>query len=400
MTTRTLNRLTAAKVATTRGPSMMADGGRLYLRVGDNGNRRWLFIYARAGRQHEVSIGPWPALSLADARKERDRLNAQLAKGEMPGLRKDQATFRSVAEEVIKRRSSSWRGGVSAWHWKISIEKHCAPLLDRPIAGIGLEDVLHVLAPLCDQRPAFAPITRSRIEDVFNFAAARGLIPADKPNPADHKRLKLLLPSPPKPTHRAALPYGAVPRLVGELRAIPHSDPRFVAARALETTILTALRVGEVCNAHWSEFDLEKKLFTIPENRMKTGREHQVPLSPRVVQILGEMEPLLGKNGVVFPAQRGTGPIDGDRLWKLIRQLRPGVTTHGCRSSFRDWCGDETNFAREVAEAALAHVVGGVEGSYRRGSALEKRRALMAAWSGFCGGEKQSGKVIALRSGA
>ena len=399
MTTRTLNRLTAAKVATAKGPSMLADGGRLYLRVGDNGNKRFLFIWARSGRQHEVSIGPFPALSLADARKERERLNAQLANGESPGRRKDQATFRSVAEQVIKRRSSSWRGKVSAFHWKISIEKHCVALLDRPIASIGLEDVLRVLAPLCEKSPAFASITRSRISDIFDFAAARGLIPADKPNPADHKRLKLLLPARPKPVHQAALPYADVPALCRALQSIPLSDPRFVTARALEATILMALRVGEVCNANWSEFDLEKKLFTIPENRMKAGVEHQVPLSPRVVQILQEMELLRGKNGVVFRAQRGLGPIAIDQPWKLVRQLRGPITVHGMRSSFRDWCGDETTYPREIAESALAHITGGVEGAYRRGSALEKRRQLMEQWSQFCGGEEQSGKVIPLRAG-
>ena len=341
-----------------------------------------------------MSIGPWPALSLADARKERDRLNAQPAKGESLGPRKDQATFRSVAAEVIKRRSSSWRGGVSASHWKISVEKHCAALLDRPIASIGLEDVLRVLAPLCDHCPAFAPITRSRIEDIFNFAAARGLIPTDKPNPADSRRLKLLLPARPKPTHRAALPYADVPTLVGELRAIPLSDPRFVVARALEMTILTALRAGEVCNARWSEFDFEKKLFTVPANRMKTGREHQVPLCPRAIDAVRELEVLRGNDGVVFPSRA----IVGDRLNLLLKTLRPNCTTHGFRSSFRDWAGDATHFSREVAEAALAHTIGGVEGAYRRLSALEKRRDLMEAWSRYCGGEDQQGaKVIALR---
>ena len=397
MTTRTLNRLTAAKVATARGPAMLADGGRLYLRVADNGNKRWIFIWARNGSQHEFSIGPFPALSLSEARGERDRLNARLAKGESPGRQKDQATFGSVAAQVIKRRSSSWRGKVSASHWAISIERHCAPLLDRPIASISTADVLRVMAPLCEKCPSFAPITQSRISEIFEYAAAHGLVDADKPNPADQKRLRLLLPARPKTTHQPALPYADVPALTCELRAIPQSDPRFIVARALEMTILTALRVGEVCNANWAEIDVEKKLFTIPAKRMKTGVEHQVPLSHRVLEILAEMEPLRGKSGVVF--RRGQEPVGIDKPLDLLKQLRQGVVVHAMRSSFRDWCGDETSYPREVAEAALAHVTGGVEGAYRRGSALEKRRALMAAWARYCGGEEQqSGKVVALRA--
>ncbi len=393
---RTLNRLTASKVATAKGPRAYADGGHLYLSVDVSNNRRWIFIYARDGRQREISLGTYPALSLADARKQRDKFNTALARGEplASPRQKDGQTFGAVAEEVIKRRASAWRGGVSAHHWRLSIEQHCAALVDRPIASIRLEDVLSVLRPLHDRAPNFAVITAARLADVFTFAQARGLIPADKPNPAD-RRLKVLLPAAPKPIHRAAVPYEHVPALIAELRAIPLADARMVAARALEFTILTALRVQEACDTHWSEFDLDKGLITIPAARMKTGREHVVPLSRRAVEIVRELQVAHGGQGIVFPAQR-RGTIDGARLRLLLKALRPGSTVHGFRSSFRDWCGDKTTFPREVAEAALAHVVGGVEGSYRRGSALDKRRALMGAWAAYCGGEEEA-KVVALR---
>ncbi len=401
--TRTTNRLTASKAATAKGPPEgrkgvynYADGGHLYLSVDRHQNRRWVFIYTRDDRQRELSIGTYPALSLADARRARDTMNTSLARGEpLVGPRaKDGETFGAVAAQVVKRRSRSWRGKESAHSWQVSINQHCKPLLPRPIAAITTEDVLRTLAPLHERCPSFAPITRARIEDVFNYAQARGMLPQDKVHPADKRRLAVLVPKSPKAVPRAALPDGDVPELVAELRAIPLADARVVAARALEFTILTALRVGEATGANLSEFDFDKRTFTVPASRMKAGREHVVPLSGRAVEIVRELETVRGDKGVVFAAQRHGRAIDGSRLRGLLKSLRPGVSVHGFRSSFRDWCGDATTFPREVAEAALAHVVGGVEGSYRRGTALLKRAELMEAWARFCGGE--SAEVIAL----
>ncbi|HZZ59712.1 MAG TPA: integrase arm-type DNA-binding domain-containing protein [Roseiarcus sp.] len=375
---RTLNRLTAGKVATARGPAVLRDGGHLVLRIDKNQNKRWTFVYANNGREREISLGTYPALSLADARKKRDQMNAALANGEplASPRQKDALTFGAIAAEVMKRRSSAWRGEESARHWKISIEQHCASLLTRPIASISLEDVLAVLRPLHDRAPSFADITGSRIADVFTYAQARGLLPQDKANPADGRLIKILLPAAPRSVHRAALPYGDVPALVAELHAIPLSDARVVAARALEFAVLTALRVGEVCGANWEEVDVDRRLLSIPGERMKAGVPHQLPLSSRALDIIRELAPLRSDDGIVFPGPRGGRAVDGDQPLRLLQRLRPGITVHGFRSSFRDWAGDATAFPREVAEAALAHVVGGVEGAYRRASALEKRRAL------------------------
>jgi integrase len=222
-------------------------------------------------------------------------------------------------------------------------------------------------------------------------------LPSDQANPADRRRLKLLLPTAPKAVPRPALPYPDVPALMAELRAIDIADRRVSAARTLEFVILTALRVEEACGASLQEFDFDKRTFIVPAVRMKAGIAHQVPLSERAISIVHELEVLRHNSGVVFPNWH-MKPIVGDRLNSLLGRLREGVTVHGFRSSFRDWAGDSTHFPREVAEAALAHVVGGVEGRYRRGDALEKRRELMGAWSRYCGGEEQQGsKVIALR---
>ena len=395
---RTLNRLTASKVATAKGPRTFSDGGRLYLQVDINHRKRWLFIYARHGKQREISLGTYPAICLADARVKRDQMNTALAKNEpLTGRRQQRAeTFGAIAAQVVKRRSAAWRGKESARHWRISLEAHCAALLDRPIASITAEDVLRLLSSLADRAPSFAAITRSRIEEVFDYAQARGLIAQDKANPADQRRLRMLLPKKPKAVARPALAYSDVPALIAELQAIALADRRVVAARALEFVILTALRVGEACGATLSEIDFDKRILAVPANRMKAGLEHQVPLCERAVEIVRELEVLRGKDGVVFASR--SKAIDGDRLNALLKTLLPGITVHGFRSSFRDWCGDETAFPREVAESALAHVVGGVEGSYRRGTALEKRRELMNQWAAFCGGEdRQAAKVVQLR---
>jgi integrase len=271
-----------------------------------------------------------------------------------------------------------------------------ARLLDRPIASITQEDVLRILTPLSERASSFASITQSRIAEVFDYARACGLVSKDRPNPAERGVLKFLLPKRKQAVNRPALHYSDVPALIAELRAIPLADSRVVAARALEFVILTALRAGEACNAVSAEFDFDKRLFTVPAERMKSGKEHVLPLCERGMEIVAELAPLRSDDGIVFTAQRRAGAIGSERLLKLLKALRPGFSVHGFRSSFRDWCGDQTTFPREIAEAALAHVIGGVEGSYRRGTALDKRAELMALWAAYCGGEEQQ-KVVALR---
>ena len=291
---RTLNRLTASKVATAKGPRAFSDGGHLYLSIDANHNRRWLFIYARHGRQREISLGTFPALSLADARKKRDAYNAALERGEqLAGPRQQGAeTFGAIAALVIKRKQASWRGGESARHWEITLKAHCARLLDRPIASITQEDVLRILTPLSERASSFASITQSRIAEVFDYARACGLVSKDRPNPAERGVLKFLLPKRKQAVNRPALHYSDVPALIAELRAVPLADSRLVAARALEFVILTALRAGEACNAVSAEFDFDKRLFTVPAERMKSGKEHVVPLCERAVEIVRELAAL------------------------------------------------------------------------------------------------------------
>ena len=223
---------------------------------------------------------------------------------------------------MIAKHALGWKSGVSEEHWRTSVETHCARLLDRPIATITLQDILAALKPVYDKAPNYAALTRRRVEEIFAYALAYGLLPSDRPNPADHNTLEHLFPKKPQAVHRPALPYEEVPALVTELRAIPLSASRAATARALEFTILTALRVSESCGARWEEIDLGNKLMTIPAARMKGGRRpHEVPLSPRAVAIVREMEQVREAGDLVFPsARRRAGAVDGEQALARISQ--------------------------------------------------------------------------------
>ena len=244
--------------------------------------------------------------------------------------------------------------------------------------------VTKILEPIWVTMPVTASRLRGRIELILDYAKARGHRTGE--NPARWKGgLKAILPAPSKVArveHHAALPVADVPAFMSELRA-----KELTAARALEFTILTAARLGEMLGATWGEIDLKGKVWTIQSERMKAGRAHSVPLSPRAVTIL---EGLPRAGDTVFSVSAMT-------VQRLMRGMRGDATIHGFRSSFRDWAGNETNFPRELAEQALAHAVGDkTERSYRRSNALERRRALMDAWAAYCerAPAAEGGKVV------
>jgi integrase len=302
-------------------------------------------------------------------------------------------TFGQAADALFESMSPSWRNAKHRWQWDQSLRKYCKPLRDKPVAAIGTDDVLQVVKPLWRTRPETAARLRGRIERVLDSAKARGQPMGE--NPARWKgHLASLLPRRQKlyRGHLAAMPFGDVPAFVAKLREMEGTSPG-----ALEFAILTAARSGEVRNATWDEIDFEARLWTIPARRMKGAREHRVPLSPRALAILREMEKAR-RSAFVFPGFKRDCPLSDMTLSAVLRRAGADVTVHGFRSSFRDWCGERTAFPREVAEAALAHLVGDdVERAYRRGDALEKRRKLMDAWAQFCAGSAGHGlKVVRL----
>ena len=277
--------------------------------------------------------------------------------------------------------------------WRISLTDSVAALRARPVDEIDTQAVLAVLMPLWQTKPETASRLRGRIEAVLDAAKAQGHRSGENPA-AWRGHLSHLLPKRQKLTrgHHAAMDYRQVPAFLTMLR-----DCDTIAAMALEFTILTATRSGEVYGARWSEIDLEMKLWTIPAPRMKAGRKHRVPLSEHALAILERLHDAMTCD-FVFPSPRGMRPLSHVSMAKVMRRLQiDGPTVHGFRSAFRDWAGNETPFPREIAEAALAHVIGDkAEQAYRRGDALEKRRKLMDAWAAFCEPRK-SAKVVTLR---
>ena len=288
--------------------------------------------------------------------------------------------FGELADEVVTEQGKSFRNAKHRAQWKMTLETYAAPLRPKAVDAITTEDVLSVLKPIWTAKAETASRLRGRIERVLNAAKAKGFRSGENPA-AWRGHLENLLPKRHKLArgHHAAMPYPDVPAFVAQLR-----EREAVAGLALEFAILTAARSGEVLGALWSEIDLDAKAWIIPPKRMKAAREHRVPLSKRALAILKRTEAAKTSN-LVFPGQLAGRPLSVMAMDMVLRRMGASVTVHGFRSSFRDWAGNETHFPRELAEHALAHVMGDkAEQAYRRSDALEKRRALMDAWAAYC----------------
>ncbi len=387
------NGLTALRVKRLRTAGRHADGSGLYLAVNENGAKSWVFMWKRNGKRHARGLGSVDTVSLIEARELAAEARKAVREGRDPrAARAGMVTFGQVADELFESLSPSWRNAKHRYQWERALENHCKLLRDKPVSEISTEDVLGVLKPLWATTPVTAARTRDRIERVLDAAKAKGHRTGE--NPARWKgNLKDLLPKRRHVVaHHKAMPYGDVPAFMAKLRA-----SEGVGCSALEFAILTAARPGEVLGARWPEIDLETKVWTVPGARMKGGREHRVPLSPRCVTILRHMSKARISD-YVFPGERADRPVASNTLRVISRRLGADATVHGFRSTFREWCGDRTPFPREVAEACLSHLVGdAVERAYRRGNAFEKRAQLMQAWANFA--ELKAGKVIALRRG-
>lgn len=404
---REVNKLSARGVASLNKPGRHSDGGGLYLVIDASGAKRWLFLFRWQGKLKEMGLGGVASVPLSVAREKAAEARKVLASGENPILvrRAEQAdkaaaiTFGAFADQLVDDIKSGFRNEKHRWQWKHTLEVYAAKLRPIPIGEVSTENVLEVLQPLWQTKQETASRLRGRIERVLDAAKAKGLRSGE--NPARWRgHLDNLLPRRQKLQrgHHPAMPYADVPAFVAELR-----KREAVAALMLEFTILTAARSGEVVGARWEEIDRKAKIWTIPAARMKAGKEHRVPLSDRALAILDAAEAIKREDGFLFPGPRKGKPHSNMAMLALLQKRMdlPSVTVHGFRSSFRDWAGERTAFPREVAEAALAHVVGDeVERAYRRGDALEKRRKLMLAWEGFLGSAaKGAGSNVTTPSG-
>jgi integrase len=381
---RKINRLNARVVATITKVGRHADGGGLYLSISSNGGRRWVFLFRWHGKPTEIGFGSARDVRLARARELASQARAKLAEGINP---KDArrltsgATFGDCAERLIEAMRPSWRNAKHAAQWEMTLRKYAAPLYRLPVEKITTDDVFTVLKPFWNDKPETASRLRGRIERVLDAAKAQGLRSAE--NPARWRgHLDRLLPKrlQLKRGHHAAMSYAKVPTFLADLKT-----RQATAALALEFAILTAARSGEVLGARWEEVDLERAVWTVPATRMKAGREHRVPLSPRAIKIIEAVH--RNRNGdFVFGGQNAGKPLSATALKMVLRRMNiENATVHGFRSAFRDWAAERTNFTNEVCEAALAHVIKNkAEAAYRRSDLFDKRRKLMDAWAEYC----------------
>jgi integrase len=378
------NRLSESRIPKLK-TGIHADGDGLYVRVQTTGSRNWIFIFKRGGKRTELGLGGYgrgtAPVNLALAREKADAVRQQLARGENPrATEAAPVTFSEAMEALIAVREKEWRNAKHADQWKMTLREYAKPLHPMSVADIAVDDVVRTLTKHWTARPETADRLRSRIAAVLDYAKARGLRGGD--NPARWKgHLDKLLPARQKLSrgHHAAVEYTDLPATIGRLRAASG-----VSARAVEFTALTAARSGEVRGAVWSEIDWKGCVWTVPPERMKAGLEHRVPLSDRAVDILKAMKQrATGK--LVFGGGVEGRPISDTAMTKALRAAAGDdtVTLHGLRSSFRDWAGDCTHHPRDVCEAALAHIIQGVEAAYRRSDALAKRKVLMDDWAAY-----------------
>ena len=389
--------LTAAQVKGALEPGRYSDQNGLALQVqrGRDGmlKKSWVVRFSLAGKRREMGLGPTSSLTLKDARAKAIEIKRDVASGVDPIAEKKRRadelqskpvedSFAECARAYIAGHEVSWKNPKHRQQWRNTLETYAFPVIgDLHPRDITTDHVLAVLKPIWATKTETASRLRGRIEVILSWAAVRGL--TSGPNPALWRgHLDVLLPKKSKiapVTHHGALPYQDLPSFLVALR-----NRRAPAACALEFTILTAARSGEVRGMTWDEVDLDQKVWTVPPGRMKTGTEHRVPLSCGAMTILNGLQRSLVSN-LVFPSQTGTTPYS-DAVYRALfaRMGFEAITAHGFRSTFRDWCGEETDYPRELAEHALSHSVGNrVELAYRRGDALQKRRVLMEDWSSF-----------------
>ena len=380
------NALSAAFVRTAK-PGYYCDGNGLYLRVDRSGARRWEQRLRIQSRNRTLGLGGCQLVSLAEAR-EKAFTNRKIARsGGDPRTERhkvrDIPTFAEAAARVLEQKRPGWRSGKHPEDWISSLRAYAFPELGhRPVGEITTADILAVLTPIWHGKHVTARRVRQRIGAVMKWAVAMGLRPD---NPAGDVLDQALGRHRVVVQHMRALPHSEV---AGAIEAVRTSAASVATRLAFEFMVLTACRSGEVRLAGWDEIDLEAGEWTIPGERMKAQRPHRVPLSGRAVEILGEARTLGDGGGLVFPSSEGR-PLSGSTLSTLLRGLRIAAVPHGFRSSFRDWCGECFTAPREVAEAALAHVVRDkVEAAYARSDLFKRRRVLMDDWAAYLAGER------------
>jgi integrase len=411
-------RITALFARHVKQPGRYGDGRNLYLQVrtsardtlGEAVTKSWVFRYGRFGKDIWMGLGPYPDVSLAEARELATRERKKLIQGIDPLTDKrarqraarsaydDMLSFAECADRYVDSQAAGWSNPKHIEQWRNTLKKLAGPIIGHlSVDEIDTALVMRCIEPLWTTRTETASRLRGRIEAVLDWAAVRGYRKGD--NPARWRgHLDKLLPRPSQVVrvkHHPALPYTEAGAFMQELRT-----DTGVASRALEVTILTAARTNEIIGAKWSEFDLDLKTWVVPAERMKSKREHRVPLSDAAVAALKGVK---GRSKrYVFPGHKRGSHLSNTAMLQVLKRLgRTGITVHGFRSTFRDWCAESTNYPADVAEMALAHTLRDkTEAAYRRGDLFEKRARLMADWARYCSKPTESATVVAIRQSA
>lgn len=382
-----------------RGINFVGGVAGLGLNVTQSGSRSWILRYQVGGVRKDMGLGGYPNVTLAQAKELARAARLKLHHGVDPieanraARRKMIAhvsaaiTFKDAARKYIEFQETTWRNDKHAQQWRNTIDTYANPKIGRlPVRDVALSDVLTILEPIWRTKTETASRLRGRLEAVLDWATAKGYRTAD--NPARWKGLlDKILPAPgkiAKVDHHRALPYADLPSFMKQL-----CEQHGVGARSLEFAILTASRSGEVRGATWDEFDLVNAIWTIPAARMKAKKEHRVPLSMQALSIVTTQRDMAFCD-YVFPSSHGSkavgagSPLSDMTLSAVLRRMKVEAVPHGFRSTFRDWCAEQTDYPNEVAEMALAHAIGNkVEAAYRRGDLFDKRKQLMQDWATY-----------------
>ena len=392
-----INKLSAIQVKKLSAPGRYADGNCLYLYIDGQGSKRWVLRIVVRGKRRDMGLGGAGLVGLEEVR-DLARQYRKIARDGGDPLEDRQSskgahvTFREAALDVHALNAPTWRNKKHADQWLSSLERHVFPIIGaRLISGISSADVLRVLSPIWAEKTDTAKKIRQRLRMIIRWARAQGYYSGDDPVELAEQALPKIKPS---GEHFKSASFDELPSIIERLQKSQISRPTKLA---LEFLILSACRTTEVLNAHWNEIDLNKELWIIPAERMKSNRVHEVPLTKRMLEILEEAKNIKLDNNLIFPSPLNGRYLSNNTLrLALQKRLKLNATVHGMRSAFKDWAAETTNFANEVSEMALGHAISNkVEAAYRRGNLMAKRRQLMEEWMQFLSG--RDAKIVSLQ---
>jgi integrase len=378
--------LTVKAIEAISEPGRYPDGGGLYLVADNKSAKRWLLRVMVQGKRTDIGLGSYQLVGLSEARDLARAYVREARAGNDPRItlrKRVEATpdFETLARDYFKQHKARWKNEKHRSQWIGTLEQYAFPAFGKqPIDQITTPEIVAVLSPIWFDKHETARRLKQRIATVFDDAKGKGHFTGENPvagvsaSLKSDKRLR-------RPKHHKAMDYRDLPAFMARLRS---DEIPAMSRLALEFTILTAARTGEVIHARWYEIDTDKALWTVPADRMKAGKEHRVPLSDRALEMLATVKPITEAGGWLFEGQRPHKPMSNMAMLKLLERMKVPVTVHGFRSTFRDWCGETTGFPHAAIEKCLAHeVASAVERAYARSDLLDKRREIMAAWAAY-----------------